>query len=502
MSLIDGPPVTIFVAGDIYRFAGDARAQGYRWHQEPNVQWLRQLLRASLSSDPAIQICILDHETLGLQPDGFAPDHDFPVEEWWLAMSSRPVERRLRNRIEQIVADHIVIGFETPANLAEVFAGVARAFIDMEIAPIRFMDDLLLLFTSNSAELNAIATSMAVTNREIRWHLGLLIGEMGSPSLDLIGKYQRGIGILACQTKVDRSLISDGKILNLADFGERVLDLASDHDVILISPHPLAGMEIAGLEALRTIPGLRITLANSYRMLASGEIRTLSSISSSLLAEAEYFDVRVKRFAPPDQSMPRIMIRAQDFGSAIADEIARIAGASLPALKAKGLPPGPALKQVSRLNWGLSGVHQDYPILPALELAGPGTFFPMGIDLATALTFGWYPVEDWGVWCGPVGVINFVWPENREEPIHCILNFLVIFDVSRKVELWIDGICVAAADLRIPADGHVSFQICRPSRPGPIQLWIVTPEPRRPADLIANGDYRLLGAGLLSLDVQ
>lgn len=454
-------------------------------------------MAAALSSNPSIRISILDHEALGLTTETFGPTCGMTMEDWWIEAIGRPVSDNLAENIEAFVRDAVVIGFELPANLRMILAQSARLLVEIEVAPIRFMDDLLLTVTSANEHLNAAFARVQISQREIVWQLELARHHMNPPTIESESLPPR-VALLAAQTRVDRSLVVGGALIDLAAYAGRIRTIADEHDLLLIAPHPHGGGEISGILALLDIPGVRITTGNSYRLLATGRVHSLVAISSSLLAEAKYFGVETICMGER-QPLQGHMIRAQALGEEAAEVIAEICGFDLPRLNGK-MPSGPVVQDLLGFNWGLTGIGDAKPALPAMALSigGAGQITVKEMAARSALTYGWFSVESWGVWGGPLSICSFTWPKGITRALTCTLD-LVAFtgDQSvQNVDLWIDGRKVSSVQVPRAGDVHWSFEIAPPTRPGPVQLWLVS-KGQRPIDTFPDTpDNRLLSVGL------
>jgi hypothetical protein len=324
---------------------------------------------------------------------------------------------------------------------------------------------------------------------------------MGSLALEASGLSGR-VALIAAQTRADRVLISGDGFVDLGDYARDIEAIADTHDLLLISPHPHAANEIPGLGSLLKIPSVRITTANSYRMLATGRLTRIVAISSSLIEEAKYFGVHGERLSTPNDRSS-IYIRAQSFGNKIADIVARLCGFDLPSLEGASLPPGAVVRQLLGINWAADGITNAADVFPAVDLnsADCGMMRCSDPRFAPALVFGWHAAEDWGVWGnGPVSALNFTWPESREAPLACVLEICVFVEpdrLTKALDIWIDGERVANILAMAKETVKVALEIDAPRKPGPVQILLTT-KPSRPSESCADHpDWRLLGVGLV-----
>ncbi|MFT3966669.1 MAG: hypothetical protein QM690_12395 [Sphingobium sp.] len=492
----------VIVVADLFRLVDTSTPDLIVWHQQPNARWIAELARAALSSCANIKVGILNHHALGLTRESFGPSPGQSADEWWITMLDRPVEDALAERIRSIIRGKVVIMFEVPDNLKALIADTATTFIETEVAPIRFLDDLLLSAASPDPQISAALAREEVTSREMAWQCGLLRSQLNASPLALPDGANR-VALLAGQTPADRSLIDEGRFLSWADYAEEIRTLAEQHDLVLLTPHPHMAGNVPSDTALLSIPGIRMTNINSYRLLASGVITTVAAISSSLLEESIYFGVPSTRFARRPHRA-HYMIRAQSFGGQIAERIAELCDFALPPLSGACLPAGPVLQQLIGFNWAIGRAdHNPNGLLPGLLLASDHaqTLLPRHPDMAAAFVYGWHGPEDWGVWAGPISVLSMRWPADQHQPLVCVLELtgFATNDRHQQIELWTEGRCIGSFTISRHQTSKIAIQLSPPIRPGPIHLWLST-EAQRPSDHDASsGDERLIGMGLISL---
>lgn len=489
----------VLVVADIFRLVETEDGGDLRWHQEHNVRWVTALARAAFAADPAVRVGVLDHATLDLTEGNFGPADGQSATQWWIESLRTPIIGTLAERIRTAVKGKVVIGFEIPAILRDLLEEYARLLVEIELAPIRFLDDLLLSISSTDHEINAALRQVRVSQREIHWQAELLRAKALPPCA---ARSEAGgrVALLAGQTRVDRSLVKEGNLLSLSDYVQEVNQLCEEHDLVLIRPHPHSGDDVPGLESLLEIPGLRITNANSYDLIASGKIETVAAISSSLLDECKYFGISTQRF---DRSSTRegAFIRAQSFASEVADAIGSVAGFQMQPLN-RALPEGTILKQLVGLEWGSADCHRGAIPLAGIDLEaiGAGKFPITEPKMAAGLTYGWYPIEGWGVWGKSVSVLSLSWPVSKDSPIICELELTPFAGnrPSQRIDLWSDGLKLVSAFL--PANGmtRIALELDVPRRPGPVQIFLSSNAGRPSESDADSSDHRTLGVGLVS----
>ena len=113
-----------------------------------------------------------------------------------------------------------------------------------------------------------------------------------------------GSTLLIGQTNVDRSLIVNGRLRNLASYADVLPDAVGRGHTVLFKPHPYNRTAFGLFESGIAFNAIRWTSANVYTLMADPELRKIVGISSSVLAEARYFDKQAEALAPLPFSIP------------------------------------------------------------------------------------------------------------------------------------------------------------------------------------------------------
>jgi hypothetical protein len=107
------------------------------------------------------------------------------------------------------------------------------------------------------------------------------------------------------QTRVDRALISGGRLLDLASFEEGLHRAVGRAGRVLFKPHPYNPEGFGLYEAGLPLHRLRETGDNAYLLLAQESIRRVVGVSSSLVEEARFFGKEAVFLGAPPFRIPR-----------------------------------------------------------------------------------------------------------------------------------------------------------------------------------------------------
>jgi hypothetical protein len=279
----------IVITGDVFRTTNGDPNQIF------NVRWLRGELSRLL------------YDLTGLWPDiryrrNASDDGRALVAEWYGLLGHTPsVEAWVATYdqtapppalVDALRPDFdraLVIGFELSPLVRSILDRIGAPWIDIELSPIRFLDDLALnLRLSWPAQ---VAHPGLLSPEHVRQTVARLRVQhcKTAPAADCSGAC-----IFLAQTPHDRTLIKDGGLFPEAEAIERVAQ-ALDGRRLVLKPHPLAP-DNPILGALERRFGACITDTNIYALLATAVDARFLTISSSAAVEAQHFGHSVEIF--------------------------------------------------------------------------------------------------------------------------------------------------------------------------------------------------------------
>lgn len=287
----------IVITGDVFRTAdGDA-------NQLFNVRWLRGELARVL------------FELTGLLPDvryrrNAADDGRAMVAEWYRLLGRTPSLEAWAATfgetappdalIDELRPDYdraLVVGFELSPLMRAVLDRIGAPWVDVELSPIRFLEDLALTLRFSWA------VDLAHPGLVSRGHVEAAVARMracylsGTSAADIAGAC-----VFLAQTRHDRTLIKDGRFFRDGEAVERVAGALRGRALVL-KPHPQAP-DNPILAALRQRCGARMTEANLYAILAAAAGVRFLTISSSAAIEARHFGHAAEMLHPAAHADP------------------------------------------------------------------------------------------------------------------------------------------------------------------------------------------------------
>ncbi len=190
---------------------------------------------------------------------------------------------------DQLAGSNLVFGFGLPPSLHDLLDRHAIPYLDMEIDPVRFASELYLRARTNHGTIARILTALAVDNSSLESAAGgmrAFYARRDAKTVQLAEPFALFVG----QSPIDLSLVTCGLIAKPGDY---ISDIATQTGAVslLVKPHPYAP-DNSHLECiLQEVPNARLTDENIYRLLADVNLQQVVSLSSSVLCEAQYFDV-------------------------------------------------------------------------------------------------------------------------------------------------------------------------------------------------------------------
>jgi hypothetical protein len=362
----------ILLTGDLLRPQEDA----FRPAQTGNILWLHRLIRRPIAAATGLEVQALawappaGSGAAGFDtPRFFAEAGAMPDTDGWVSLFDAPaLPRSAAEHIAAAFADAAaVIGFELPEVMKRLLSQLGVAWVDLNIHPYRFAPDLLFAVqTNHDGVLEALAAHHA-EDHVFESFADLLAAT--SVKIPVHPPVEEDV-LLVGQTRVDRALIAEGRLLDLSAFRDR-LAVALGPGRVLFKPHPYNadgfGLHAAGIPLHR----VRETAENAYVLMAQDRIRRVVGVSSSLVAEARFFGKEAVflgtppfRIAPSRQALGQGMHASVVDAWLSADFWRDLLAPVLPVTAQDGrrpaLPPN-SLRNALRQFWGWDEITYQLP---------------------------------------------------------------------------------------------------------------------------------------------
>ncbi|WP_270938760.1 hypothetical protein [Falsiroseomonas oryzae] len=281
----------IVLTGDVLR----PQEEAFRPAQTGNILWLHRLLRRPIAAASGLEVQAL---AWAPPPGSGAAAFDTPglyaaagetrdIEGWVRLFDAPHLPREAAAVFAAAVAGAAaVVGFELAEVQKRLLTRLGIAWIDLNIHPCRFGPDLLFAVQTNHPEvLAALAAHHAEDHVFEPWADLLAATAVKIPVHPPVEEAVMVVG----QTRVDRSLVSGGRLVDLRDLAAPFHAAIGREGRVLFKPHPYNadgfGLHETGLPLRR----IREAGDNAYVLMAQDSIRRVVGVSSSLVAEARFF---------------------------------------------------------------------------------------------------------------------------------------------------------------------------------------------------------------------
>jgi hypothetical protein len=209
---------------------------------------------------------------------------------WALAASMRIPETQ-EDLFLPLLQNSCVISFGLPPSLCELLSRNRIPYVDFEVDSARFARDLFLVARTN---IRAVADALdtAVIPDEVLYASAAAIRAFYARRDSKTVHPSAPFALFAGQSKVDLSLVSCGLIAEPEAYLEEIAKASAPFPELLVKPHPYEP-DTTHIERITShIPTAHLSSENIYRLLSDINLKTVISLSSSVLVEAKFFGVR------------------------------------------------------------------------------------------------------------------------------------------------------------------------------------------------------------------
>ncbi|EPX77983.1 hypothetical protein Salmuc_03305 [Salipiger mucosus DSM 16094] len=246
-----------------------------------------------MSSSPVQVCCWTDSDFESFDREKFFRESGIELdpEVAQFSFSGTDISSASRETLSRVIGPgDLVIGYELSPQTRALIEAVGADFIDIWLHPVRFMDDILFALRASRAGMQTLIEDWAVPRSKMEMYADRLRVQAfkGWERKELPIKENSAAFI--GQMNNDKSVFRDGRFLDALDFRQEIETLARDHDEVLYLRHPyLKQGDEAVLAYLDTIPNVTVSDLPTYKVIAHPNVRTVMSISSSVLEEAKLF---------------------------------------------------------------------------------------------------------------------------------------------------------------------------------------------------------------------
>jgi hypothetical protein len=267
-----------------------------------NVHWLCGLLHHVFSTAGFAQtIFTSEYDGGNFAAAHYRRSHGLPKSACsWAKLVNARISVEDESYFAELLNGELVVGWGLTPALMELLDRHRISFVDVEVDPIRFGDDLFLRARTNHSRLSEYFSSLHVDEGIFSACVAELRAFVARREAATV-KAGRSIGLFAGQCCIDLSLVEFGRIARVAERLKEIREVAQKVDTFFIKPHPFEDDAEHLAILLDAIPNARMTRSNIYRVLSDVNLKHVISLSSSVLDEAAMFGVDTTRLIEPDR---------------------------------------------------------------------------------------------------------------------------------------------------------------------------------------------------------
>lgn len=279
---------------DFLRFA--PCETGYTSFQPRNLAWLVEVLTgAGAWKHRGIQVSVVTppqeapffERALG-SPAALA-DYRLNADHAWARRYDVDEPDVFGSVFDQLCDADLVVGFEMSPTIKRQLHARGRPYLNYFVHPLRFLRDLCLGATTNSASIASALRSHQIAHGEVdaqvrRFRALFLRQKFAACAIP------KGLPVLVGQTECDSVLVRDGRFFRWDDCADELSNRLAGFDSVVFLEHPYRSSSRNVVEYLRSIHGKTViaTNANSYGVIfANPDIPAVITLASSLGVEAQ-----------------------------------------------------------------------------------------------------------------------------------------------------------------------------------------------------------------------
>ena len=215
--------------------------------------------------------------------------------DWYEIYDMKNVPDAAVEYYNKYINNSLVIYHEIPHIYRTIHAKLNIPYIDMNVHPVRFLDDNFWGMKTNSKQIFDRLKTVQVDEEVFYIYAGMHRANFAQAPLGIA----QNSALFAGQTNIDKSLYSNGKFLSIFDFKDKIMDLGEKYDRVYYKPHPYNRDLSKILEFLGQFPFVETINENIYKILSSDYLSNICALTSGSLYEAKYFGKESEFLAPP-----------------------------------------------------------------------------------------------------------------------------------------------------------------------------------------------------------
>lgn len=187
---------------------------------------------------------------------------------------------------KKYISDSLVIYHEAPNIIKRIHDILNIPYIDLNVHPIRFLDDNFWGMTTNNCEIFNKLKKYQVDERSFYLYANLIKAQVKSWT---DSKILPNSLLFTGQTNIDKSLYSNGNAMTIFDFEDKLKQFGNKYSKVYYKAHPYNDNLGQIRQFLKQFDFIEEISENFYKLCADSNISAVASITSGTLYEAKYF---------------------------------------------------------------------------------------------------------------------------------------------------------------------------------------------------------------------
>ncbi len=209
------------------------------------------------------------------------------VYSWFDIYDLENIPQKAIEYYKKYIADSLVIYHEAPNIVKKIHNILDLPYIDLNVHPIRFLDDNFWGILTNKKEIFDRIKKYQIDERSFYIYANLIKSQV--KIWDDKNFIEPNSLLFAGQTNIDKSLYSDGRALTIFDYKEQIESFGEKYSKVYYKAHPYNGDLDKIFDFLKQFNFVEIIDENFYKICANENIAAVAAITSGTLYEAKYF---------------------------------------------------------------------------------------------------------------------------------------------------------------------------------------------------------------------
>ena len=271
-------------------------------------RWIYNLFAYYIKRTTGLDVYLTVLPTSNYSADNFLPIHiekiydaygiDFKygnrfespwTDKWAQIYYKKDYNKKAYDYIYSIFKDSLVISYELEECMLLALEYFEIPYIEINLDPIRFLEDIMLCFKTSNKEAYARLLDYRVDEEFLYLSANYTKAFYATMEHEIIN--EKNVLFLG-QTDCDKTLVDEksGEIYSILNHKEDFKKAVNGFDNIFYKRHPLVKDDNEIIKYINSLGNVKIIDENFYSLISRNDIKKVVSISSGTCCEARYFE--------------------------------------------------------------------------------------------------------------------------------------------------------------------------------------------------------------------